>query len=326
MNWCGKKVLITGAGGFLGSHLTEELIRRKADVRAMVHYNSQNSWGNLELLDSKPNVIAGDIRDPFFMRKAVKDCEYVFHLAALIAIPFSYIAPSEYIETNVKGTLNVMQACLDEGVKKVVHTSTSEVYGTARYVPMDEEHPLQAQSPYSASKIGADKVAESYFDSFGLPVATLRPFNTFGGRQSARAVIPTIITQVLTQPTVKLGSLDPVRDFTYIDDTVDAFIKVAECRKAVGQVMNCGTGEARSIGSIADFLNRMIARNKVKLVRDAVRVRPKKSEVMWLECDNSKIRKLTGWKPTVEFERGLGCTAKYIQENISRYKPEIYNL
>jgi NAD dependent epimerase/dehydratase len=340
MNWKGKRVLITGAGGFIGSHLAEELYLRGADVRAMVHYNCMNSWGNLELLPPKAKseikVIAGDVRDLSFMKRAVKDCDFVFHLAALIAIPYSYLAPLEYIKTNVEGTGNVMKACLDEGVGKIVHTSTSEVYGTAKYTPIDEKHPLQAQSPYSASKIGGDAVAMSFYNSFNLPVATLRPFNTYGGRQSARAVIPTIISQMLTTKTVKLGSLKPVRDFTYISDTVEAFIKVAESKKTIGEVVNSGTGKSHSIGDIVEFIGDKLLDHTINyggnskfgktIVLDEARVRPEKSEVMELRCDNRKIRRLAGWKPKVKIEYGLGRTLRYIKEHLDRYKPNLYNV
>ncbi len=330
MNWKGKKVLVTGSGGFIGSHLVEELVSLGCDVRAMIHYNSGNNWGNLELVGPETckaiEVISGDVRDPFFVRKAVKDCSVVFHLAALIGIPYSYIAPKEYIDTNVLGTLNVMQACLDEDVEKVVHTSTSETYGTAQYAPIDEKHPLVGQSPYSASKIGADKVAESHHLSFGLPVATLRPFNTFGPRQSARAVIPTITTQMLYgKKTISLGSLDPVRDFTYVKDTVRAFVKVAESKSTLGQVMNSGTGKGHSIGQVAEMIGKIVG-SDAEIMVDPKRVRPEKSEVRKLLCDNRKIKELTGWEPQYSFEKGIEETVKYIKGNLSRYKSDIYNV
>jgi len=250
-----KRVLITGAAGFIGSHLTERLVRDGITVKALVHYNSRNDWGYLEQLPhdvlNHIEVMAGDVQDPLSMRKAVQDCDLVFHLASLIAIPYSYLAPQSYIMTNVIGSLNVMQACLDEGVEKIVHTSTSETYGTAQYVPIDESHPLQGQSPYSASKIGADKIAESYHTSFGLPVAIIRPFNTYGPRQSARAVIPTIITQILNDNVVRLGSLHPTRDLNFVSDTVDGFIKVAKSDRSVGEVINIGTGQEISVGELA---------------------------------------------------------------------------
>ncbi|MCI0514607.1 SDR family NAD(P)-dependent oxidoreductase, partial [candidate division KSB1 bacterium] len=255
MDWKNKQILVTGAGGFIGSHLTEQLVTAGAKVRAFVHYNSRNDWGLLERLPAEVKarieIFLGEIQDPFAVRQAVSGCEVVFHLAALIAIPYSYRAPASYVDTNVKGTLNVMQACLDAGVKKVVHTSTSETYGSAIYTPIDEQHPLQGQSPYSASKIGADKIAESYWLSFGLPVATIRPFNTYGPRQSARAVIPTIITQTLTRDQIHLGSLTPVRDLNYVADTVAGFIQVAAAENSIGEVINIGFGQGITIGELA---------------------------------------------------------------------------
>ncbi|MFH0737384.1 MAG: SDR family NAD(P)-dependent oxidoreductase [Candidatus Micrarchaeota archaeon] len=330
MNWKSKKVLVTGSAGFIGSHLTEELVRLGADVRAMVRYNSGNSWGNLELIPKETRdaleVVAGDIRDPFFTRKAVDGCDTVFHLAALIAIPYSYVAPKDFVDTNVGGTLNLMQACLDCGVKKVVHTSTSEVYGTAQYAPIDEKHPIVGQSPYSASKIGADKIAESYFCSFGLPVATLRPFNTFGPRQSARAVIPAMISQMVSgRKQILLGSLDPVRDFTYVLDTARAFIKVAESQKTVGRVVNSGTGEGHKIGEVAEIAKRLTG-CKAPVSVDRERVRPENSEVFKLICSNRLIGELADWKPGYTFEGGMAETVRHIKENIGRYKPGIYNI
>jgi NAD dependent epimerase/dehydratase len=330
MNWKGKRILITGAGGFIGSHLTEELYLRGADVRAMVHYNCMNSWGNLEYLPPKAKesikVIAGDIRDLSFMKSAVNDCDVVFHLAALISIQYSYLAPLEYIKTNVEGTGNVMKACLDEGVGKIVHTSTSEVYGTAKYTPIDEIHPLQPQSPYSASKISGDAIAMSFYNSFNLPVATLRPFNTFGGRQSARAVIPTIISQMLVSDRIKIGSISPVRDFTYVSDTVEAFIKVAESKKTIGETLNCGTEDGHSIAMVAKTISDILGKKKLTYCTDEQRIRPKKSEVMNLICSYKKIQALAGWKPRVKFEDGLEKTISYIKANIGRYKPEVYNV
>jgi len=325
-----KRIVITGAAGFIGSHLTEELVARGAEVRAIVQYNSTNNWENLDFLPEetlgKVEVITGDIRDPFFVRKIVKDSDVVFHLAALIAIPYSYIAPREFVETNVSGTLNVMQACLDEGVEKVVHTSTSEVYGTALYTPIDEKHLLQGQSPYSASKIGADKIAESYHTSFDLPVATLRPFNTFGPRQSARAVIPTIITQILAgKEKIKLGALKPVRDLTYVKDTVKGFTKVAESEKTIGTVVNSGMGEGHSIEEVADKIKSLMD-SDAKIELDKKRVRPEKSEVMKLICNNERIRELTNWKPEYTFEQGLEETIEFMRQNLDKYKTEIYNL
>lgn len=327
--WQNKKILVTGAGGFIGSHLVEELVKLGAKVKALVHYNSRNDWGLIELLPEKVKreleVIAGDVQDPFMMGKAVRGCDVVFHLAALIAIPYSYIAPESYINTNVKGTLNLLQACLEEGVKKVVHTSTSETYGTAKYTPIDENHPLQGQSPYSASKIGADKIAESFYLSFGLPVATIRPFNTYGPRQSARAVIPTIITQVLSSSELKLGLLTPVRDLTYVKDTVAGFLKVAQSDRAVGEVINIGTGVGITIGELAEKIIGLVGKD-VRIVRDEQRLRPEKSEVMELICDRRKAKELIGWEPRYSLETGLQETIDWIQEHSDLYKAEIYNV
>ena len=329
MKWQDKRVLVTGAGGFIGSHLVDELLQKGAEVTAFVHYNARNDWGMLEgrYSESTPNlsVIAGDVTDAQFVRKAVAEKEYVFHLAALIGIPYSYIAPESYINTNIRGTLNVMQACLDNDVTRVVHTSTSEVYGTAQYTPIDEKHPLQGQSPYSASKIGADKIAESFFCSFELPVTTIRPFNTFGPRQSTRAVIPTIITQVLTGNTVKLGSLTPIRDLTYVTDTANGFIKLAESKKTVGKTINTGSGRGVTIGELADIIIHQI-NPKAKIVCEDKRVRPGKSEVMELLCDNRSARDLAGWKPRYTLEEGLSSTVTWIKEHIALYKPGLYTV
>lgn len=321
-------VLVTGAGGFIGSHLAEMLVGEAARVRAMVHYNSRGDWGNLEFLPpaKKKNleVIAGDIADAGFVRRSVRGCDVVFHLAALIGIPFSYLAPEYYIQTNIEGTHRVLRAALEEGVSKVVHTSTSETYGTAQYVPIDEKHPLQGQSPYSATKIGADKIAESYHLSFGLPVATLRPFNTYGPRQSARAVIPTIITQLLEGPAVRLGSLDPVRDLTFVTDTAAAFVAVAASDKTVGEVVNAGNGKGIRIGDLLDLIARLMGRERVRVVADRGRVRPDKSEVMRLVCDNRKILDLAGWKPRVSIEEGLKRAIDHISKHRGLYKPGSY--
>jgi NAD dependent epimerase/dehydratase len=328
MRIAGKRVLVTGAGGFIGSHLSEGLVAKGADVRAFIHYNSRNNWGNLEMLQEEAKneleVISGDVRDPFFVRHAVKDCDVVLHLAALIAIPYSYIAPRDFVDTNVLGTLNVMQACLDEGVEKVVHTSTSETYGTAMYVPIDEKHPLQGQSPYSASKIGADKIAESYYLSFGLPVATIRPFNTYGVRQSARAVIPTIISQALSGKKIKMGSLHPTRDYTYVTDTAQGFIKIAESPKSTGEVINIGSNSEVSIGDLVEKITSLMGAD-AEIICDETRIRPEKSEVERLWCDNSKARKLLHWEPKVPLEKGLKNTIEWMKENLSSYKPNIYN-
>jgi len=329
MKWQDRPVLVTGAGGFIGSHLVDELLRRGADVTAFVHYNARNDWGMLEgrYTDATPNlhVIAGDVTDARFVKKAVAGKEVVFHLAALIGIPYSYVAPESYINTNVKGTLNLMQASLDENVGRIVHTSTSEVYGTARYTPIDEKHPLQGQSPYSASKIGGDKIAESFYCSFGLPVTTIRPFNTFGPRQSTRAVIPTIITQALSSNTVKLGSLTPVRDLTYVADTVAGFIRFAESRKTVGKTVNTGSGRGVTIGELSEIIIKKV-NPKAKIVCEQKRVRPEKSEVMQLLCDNRLAGELAGWKPSRTLEDGLDLTIGWMKEHLALYKTGVYTV
>ncbi|HEX3000924.1 MAG TPA: SDR family NAD(P)-dependent oxidoreductase [Methanoregula sp.] len=329
MKWQDKKVLVTGAGGFIGSHLVDELLKRGADVTAFVHYNARNDWGMLEgrYSDTTKNltVLAGDVTDSLFVKKAVADKEYVFHLAALIGIPYSYVAPESYVNTNIKGTLNVMQACIDYEVTRVVHTSTSETYGTAISTPIDEKHPLQGQSPYSASKIGADKIAESFYCSFELPVTTIRPFNTFGPRQSTRAVIPTIITQALTGDVVKLGSLTPVRDLTFVADTVNGFIKLAESKKTMGKTVNTGSGRGVTIGELAEIIIRQV-NPKAKIVCEEKRVRPGKSEVMELLCDNRLALELAGWKPEYTLEEGLAETIAWMKENMALYKPGTYTV
>lgn len=329
MKWQDRPVLVTGAGGFIGSHLVDELLRRGADVTAFVHYNARNDWGMLEgrYTDATPHlkVIAGDVTDALFVKKAVAEKEFVFHLAALIGIPYSYVAPESYINTNIKGTLNLMQASLDLNVSRIVHTSTSEVYGTAQYTPIDEKHPLQGQSPYSASKIGADKIAESFYCSFGLPVTTIRPFNTFGPRQSTRAVIPTIITQALSSNKVKLGSLTPVRDLTYVADTVAGFIKFAESKKTVGRTVNAGSGRGVTIGELSDIIIRKV-NPKAKIVCEQKRVRPEKSEVMQLLCDNRLAGELAGWKPAYTLEDGLDLTIGWMKEHLASYKTGVYTV
>jgi NAD dependent epimerase/dehydratase len=295
----------------------------------MVHYNSRNDWGLLELLPKnildEVDVISGDIQDPYFVRRAVKGCDVVFHLSSLIGIPYSYVAPSSYISTNVQGALNIMQACLEEGVKKVVHTSTSETYGTAQYVPIDENHSLQGQSPYSASKIGADKIAESFFFSFGLPVATIRPFNTYGPRQSVRAIIPVIITQLLNGGQLRIGSLNPTRDLNYVSDTIDGFIKVAESDRSIGEVINIGSGQEISIGDLARKIMKILGKDS-EILTDEQRVRPEKSEVQRLLADNRKARELIGWEPKTPLDEGLKKTIAWFTENKGRYKSTIYNL
>lgn len=327
--WKGRRVLVTGAGGFIGSHLVEALVRLGADVRALVHYNSRNDWGQIELLAPEVRaaleVVAGDIQDPFGVRAAVKGREVVFHLAALIAIPYSYVAPATYVDTNVKGTLNVLQASRDEDVARMVHTSTSETYGTALYTPIDERHPLQGQSPYSASKIGADKLAESYFRSFRLPVATIRPFNTYGPRQSARAVIPTIISQALQGSTVKLGSLSPIRDLTFVHDTVRGFLAIAASEQAIGEVTNIGSGKGISIGDLAQKIGRLMGK-ELDLMADEQRIRPEASEVFELLCDNRLALDRTGWQAETPLDAGLLNTIEWVTGNAHRYKHAIYNV
>lgn len=336
MDLSNKRLLVTGADGFIGSHLTEELVRRGHDVRAFVYYNSFNSWG---WLDHAPNdvrssidVFAGDIRDPYGVREAMKDCDVVLHLAALIAIPYSYHSPETYVETNVKGTLNVMQAARDLGVTKVVHTSTSEVYGTARFVPITEDHPLLGQSPYSASKIGADQMAHAFFASFGTPVAVIRPFNTYGPRQSARAVLPTIITQVASGiRRLKLGAVHPTRDFNYVADTVRGFIAVAETDAAVGQVINIGSNYEISIGDCVRLIAEIMD-VRVEIETEAVRLRPENSEVERLWADNTRARTLLGWTPKYAgregLRRGLTETIEWFSSprNLERYKVGTYNI
>lgn len=329
MNWKDKKILVTGAGGFIGSHLAEELVKQGAKVKALVHYNSRNDWGLIEFLpkiiQDEIEVISGDTQDSFFMRKSVKGCNIVFHLAALIAIPYSYLAPESFVNTNIKGTLNVLQACLEDNVEKVIHTSTSEAYGTAQYTPIDEKHSLHGQSPYSASKISADKIAESFYLSYGLLVSTIRPFNTYGPRQSSRAVIPTIVSQALNNFELKLGMLTPIRDLTYVKDTIDGFLKVAESDKSVGEVINIGTGIGITIGKLAEKIIELMDKD-IKLICDERRIRPEKSEVMELICDNRKAKELINWEPKYTLEEGLRKTIEWIKNHLDLYKPEAYNI
>ena len=325
MNWKKTRVLVTGAGGFIGSHLAEELVRQGAKVRALVHYNSRNSWGLLEKADQSlvrhMEVVLGDVTDPQCADRLVQGQEVVFHLAALIAIPYSYQAAASYVATNISGTLNILEACRRHKVRKLVHTSTSETYGTARYVPIDEKHPLQGQSPYSASKIGADHLAESYYRSFGLPVAVIRPFNTFGPRQSARAVIPTIITQLLEKnPALKLGAVSPVRDFNYVADTVSGFLAVASSPESAGEVINIGSGRGVSIAHTAEAIMRLTGR-RARVIKASARMRPVKSEVLRLVCDNSKAKRLLGWRPRYSLEQGLALTIDYVSRHRADYKP-----
>ena len=329
MNWESKKVLVTGAGGFIGSHLCEALLAKGSDVTAMLRYSSRSDWGNLEFLSSQDRrqlkVIAGNIEDGNFVAQQVKGIDIIFHLAALIAIPYSYIAPMSYVKTNIEGTLNLLEAARKERVEKVIHTSTSETYGSACYTPIDEKHPLQGQSPYSASKIGADKIAESYYRSYELPVVTIRPFNTFGPRQSARAIIPTIITQALTQDEIKLGSLDPVRDLSFVRDVTQAFIKLAESGETIGETINIGSGKGVSIGELAAEILE-IMNCKKKIVVEEQRVRSLKSEVCLLVCDNTKVLKLTGWKPVYSLKQGLVEVVDFISRNLHQYKTDQYLL
>ena len=325
-----KKMLVTGADGFIGSHLVEELVKTGYDVRAFVLYNSFNTWGWIDALPeeikSSIEIFQGDVRDPNGVRKAVEDTEAVFHLAALIAIPYSYYSPDAYVDTNIKGTLNILQAARDAGINRILVTSTSEVYGTAQYVPIDEKHPFQGQSPYSATKIGADRLAESFYRSFNLPVTIVRPFNTYGPRQSARAVIPTIIMQLLAgKKEIKLGSLTPTRDFNYVKDTVNGFIKIYESDKAVGEEINIATQTEISIGELAEELVRQINPD-AQIICDEKRLRPEKSEVNRLLGCNEKIKRLTDWKPVYSFERGLAETIAFLKENLGKYKVDIYNV
>lgn len=325
-----KTILVTGADGFIGSHLTEELVKQNYFVKAFVYYNSFNTWG---WLDTLPNgimkdveVFNGDIRDPNGVREAMKGCDAVFHLAALIAIPFSYHSPDAYVDTNIKGTLNVLQAARQLGTERVLITSTSEVYGTAQYVPIDEKHPYQGQSPYSATKIGADRLAESFHRSFNLPVTIVRPFNTYGPRQSARAVIPTIITQLLAGKTeIKLGSLTPTRDFNFVKDTANGFIEIYKSNKTIGEEINIATQKEISVGDLANELIKQI-NPEAKIICDDVRLRPEKSEVNRLLGCNEKIKRLTNWTPKYSFEQGLTETIEFFKHNLDKYKIDIYNL
>ena len=332
MNLNNKKILVTGADGFIGSHLVETLVDKGYDVKAFVYYNSFNSWGWLDSFPKekleKIEIFTGDIRDPNGVRTAIKGCDVVFHLAALIAIPYSYHSPDSYVDTNIKGTLNVLQACRDLGVTKLLVTSTSEVYGTAQYVPIDEKHPKQGQSPYSASKIGADFMAESFYRSFDLPLTIVRPFNTYGPRQSARAVIPTIITQLLSGKTeIKLGAIHPTRDLLFVKDTANGFIEIAQSELTNGQEINIATNSEISIGDLAQELINLI-NPKAKIVTDEQRLRPEKSEVERLFGDNSKILSLTDWELNYSLKEGLQQTINWFskEENLAQYKTDIYNV
>lgn len=324
------KVLVTGADGFIGSHLVEELVKKGYEVRAFVYYNSFNTWGWLDTLPGSVmehvEIFQGDIRDPNGVRVAMQQAEAVFHLAALIAIPFSYHSPDTYVDTNIKGTLNVLQAARELGTRRVLITSTSEVYGTAQYVPIDEKHPFQGQSPYSATKIGADRLAESFYRSFNLPVTIVRPFNTYGPRQSARAVIPTVITQLLAGKTeIKLGSLTPARDFNYVKDTANGFISIFESDQTIGEEINIATQKEISIGMLAEELIRQINPD-AHIICDEQRLRPEKSEVNRLLGCNAKIRELTKWQPMYTLEQGLAETIAFLRNNMEKYKTDIYNV
>lgn len=321
------KILVTGAGGFIGSHLVEALVKSGARVKAFLHYNSRNERGFIKEfpgeIKEQIDIFYGDIRELETVREAMRNVDVIFNLAALVSIPYSYKHPQEVVRTNTIGTLNILIAAKDEEVKKVVQTSTSEVYGSALYVPLDEKHPLQPQSPYSASKIGADSLALSFFFSYGLPVSIIRPFNTYGPRQSARAVIPTIITQALTQKEIRLGNLDATRDFTYVSDTVCGFIKVAISEKSIGEVINIGAGGEISIRKLVDLVSRTLGKG-IKIKVDSKRKRPEKSEVSRLCADNQKAQKLLNWTPKVEIEDGIRKSADYIAKNIDLYNPKEY--
>ena len=324
-----NKVAVTGADGFIGSHLTEALLREGYSVRALAQYNSFNNWGWLEgVSDPNLEIVTGDVRDPNFCREFVKGCDTVFHLAALIAIPYSYVAPDSYIDTNVKGTLNICQACRDAAVERLLVTSTSEVYGTARYVPIDESHPRQPQSPYSASKIGADAIALSFYNAFELPLTIVRPFNTYGPRQSARAIIPTIISQIAAgERSIKVGDLTPTRDFNFVTDTAAGFIEIARSPLTIGQEVNIATGTEISMQDTLSLIASLMNAD-IEWVRDPARIRPAGSEVFRLCGDNSKITELTDWRPRVSIEEGLSRTIQWFTApvNLARYKTNIYNV
>jgi NAD dependent epimerase/dehydratase len=330
MNWRGRKVLVTGSDGFIGSHLLERLLSLGADVRAFVLYNSFNSWGWLDTLEKEKlaevEIIAGDIRDLQRVQDAVKDMDVVFHLAALIAIPYSYHAPDSYVETNVRGTVNVLQAARQSSVERIIHASTSEVYGTAQFVPITEEHPFTGQSPYAASKIAADQFAMSFYRSFSLPVTIIRPFNTFGPRQSARAVIPTIIVQALSgKKAIRLGNVRPTRDFTYVTDTVEGFIRAAELEETVGITLNLGSNSEISIGELAGKISGLMS-DGFEIVFDRGRSRPEKSEVDRLRSDNSRAKAIMKWEPAVPLEQGLELTIEWFRANRHLYKEDFYNI
>jgi NAD dependent epimerase/dehydratase len=325
MNFKEKKILVTGAGGFIGSHLAERLVKENAKVRAMVHYNALGKWGWLDhsKFSEHMDIYSGDITDAGSARKALDGIEIVFHLAALIAIPYSYVAPMSYVRTNIEGTINILNAARDIGVERMIHTSTSEVYGTAQKVPIDENHTLQGQSPYSASKIAADKMVEAYHLSFGLPAVTVRPFNTFGPRQSARAVIPTVITQLLSGNELNLGNLHPTRDLNYVENTVDGFLAAAVTPKVEGKTFNLGSGKEISIGALAELIGKLIGK-EAKVKQEQKRKRPKTSEVERLLADNSKAERELGWQPRVELQQGLEKTIDWISKHLERYRSGVY--
>lgn len=330
MNLKNKKIFITGADGFIGCHLTEMLVKHGAKVKALSYYNSFNYWGWLEDIDCLDDVevLTGDVRDPHYCKHIIKGVDVVFHLAALIAIPYSYVAPDSYVDTNIKGTLNICQAALENGCERVIHTSTSEVYGTAQYVPIDEKHPLQPQSPYSATKIGADAMAMSFRSAFDLSVTIARPFNTYGPRQSARAIIPTIITQIASgKNELKLGDLTPTRDLNYVEDTCRGFIALAECKEAVGEVVNIGSNYEISMGEVVNLIKGLM-NSDIKVIEEKERIRPEKSEVFRLWCDNTKIRELTGFEPKYSIREGLKKTIDWFTnpDNLKKYKSDIYNI
>lgn len=326
-SWSGTRALVTGAGGFIGSHLTERLVELGAKTRALVHYRSDGSWGWLDRSPAKRDleVVVGDIREQESVTHAMNGMDIVFHLAALIAIPYSYQVPASFVQTNITGTMNVLQAARSVGVQRVIHTSTSEVYGTARAVPIPETHPLQAQSPYAASKIGADKLVEAFALSYGVPVVTVRPFNTFGPRQSARAIVPTIITQCLTERVVRLGNLSPTRDFNYVRDTVEGFVRAAESPEAIGRTINIGSGRETSIEALA-LMVAGLAHRTIDVERDDERVRPAGSEVERLVADTTVAREVLGWEPSVSLEEGLKLTIDWMQEHLDGYRPGVYVL
>jgi NAD dependent epimerase/dehydratase len=325
--WRGRPVLVTGAGGFIGSHLVERLVGEGAEVRALVRYNGRNDWGHLSALGedvlSKVEVVLGDVTDPFQMDRTVEGRDVVFHLAALIGIPYSYVAPQMYVDVNVRGTINMLEACRRHRVRRFVQTSTSETYGTAQYTPIDEKHPMQGQSPYSASKIAADRMVESYARSFDLPTVTVRPFNTYGPRQSARAIIPTIITQAATRDVVELGSPEPVRDLTFVTDTATGFMALADCEAALGREVNLGTGTGISVGDLASRILELLG-SSARIVTDAKRVRPAKSEVFRLIADPSLARSLTGWTARVSLDEGLRATIEHLTGHLDAYRPTQY--